>query len=99
MQYGIEWVKGLEDVQLCYVNLISFCKLYHYNLLYGYRNVKLSVRLSPAEAIGITKIDVLLRTRTEKKFTQTYYLTDREARTFRQMCIDDLQKTDGEDTG
>ncbi len=99
MQYGIEWVKSLENAELCYANLMSFCELYHYNLLYGYRNVKLSVRLSPAEGIGITKVDVLLRTRTEKTFTKTYYLADRDARTFHQMCIDDLQKADGEDTG
>lgn len=90
--YSLEWVRSLDKVELCYSNFLTFCQLYHYNLRFGYRDVKKSIRLSSTDVVGIKKVSVYLKTRSGEDFTQYYYLPDEEAKRFKQIMIDDLEK-------
>ena len=78
MQYDIYWVKSLSDSDLILCNLLSFMRIYHYNILYD--TVRDSVVLEHAEAKHITKVTVKLRTREGKTFIPSpYYIDDDEA--------------------
>lgn len=80
MRYSIEWVKSLSDSDLIMCNLLSFMRIYKYNLKFS--TVKQSVTTAPAEAKGITKITVRLRTKDNNKFKVVYYISDAGAKLF-----------------
>lgn len=84
--YNIAWVKGLSDSDLIMCNLLTFMRIYHYNLRYA--DVRQCVLLESAEARGITKITVKLITRDNNFFTPPpYYIPQDEAHLFRDKLI------------
>ena len=94
MQYDIDWVKGLSDSDLIMCNLLSFMRIYHYNLLFS--DVRRCIVMEQAEAYGITKIKIKLRTRDDNKYTPPpYYLPDHEAEIFRKKLIDYFEARSG----
>jgi hypothetical protein len=91
MLYDIDWVKGLSESDLALVNLLSFMRLYHYNLVH--REVKKNIRITEAEAHGVKRITVKLRTQDDKTFTPSpYFLHDAEAELFHQKLIEYYEK-------
>lgn len=78
--YDIAWVKSLCESDLILCNLLSFMRIYHYNL--RFETVKKSVFTAPAEAKGITKIIVRLRTKDDNSFNVQYYIADSQADIF-----------------
>lgn len=94
MKYDIDWVKGLSDSDLILCNLLSFMCIYHYNMRFD--NIKQSVLLERAEAQGITKITVRLRTRSNKTYTPPpYYIPDEEAELFLEKLINYYEARSG----
>lgn len=84
--YDIEWVKGLCDSDLIMCNLLSFMRIYHYNLRFS--NISKCVELTPAEAYGITRITVRLRTKDNNSYTPPpYYIPEEEAELFKEKLI------------
>lgn len=84
----IKWVKDLGKAELCYINLLTHCQIYHYNL--RFEKVRESLYLSPAEVIGITKVTVRLRTKDNKAFSIIYFLPDADAKQFQSMLEADF---------
>ena len=78
--YDIEWIKSLSESDLIMCNLLSFMRIYKYNLKYD--TVKQSVSTDPAEAKGIAKITVRLRTKDDKNFNVLYFISDSQADIF-----------------
>ncbi len=78
--YDIAWIKSLSESDLIMCNLLSFCRIYKYNLKFS--TVKQSVTTAPAEAKGITKITVRLRTKEDKNFNVLFFISDSEAKIF-----------------
>lgn len=87
MKYDIGWIKSLSYSDLAICNCLSQMRLYHYNLRY---EVSKSIQLRDAEAPGIVKVTVLLKTRDSENFQLTYYMNQKEAETFRDTMIDDF---------
>ena len=86
MQYDIDWVKGLRDSDLIMCNLLTFMCIYHYNLRYA--DISKCIVLTPAEAYGITKVVVKLRTKDDNSYTPPpYYIPDNEAELFKEKLI------------
>lgn len=78
MKYDVEWVKGLSESDLVLCNLLSFMRIYHYNLRFD--GVEDSVEITHAEAYGIMRVSVKLRTKDNKAFTPSpYYIHEAEA--------------------
>lgn len=65
-------------------------RIYHYNL--RYETVKQSIVLSPAEARGITKITVKLRTKEDKHFNVLYFIADEQAELFKEQLTEYYKK-------
>lgn len=81
MQYDIEWVKGLSASDLIMCNLLTFMCIYHYNLRFN--DVSKCVVIEQAEAYGIMRVTVKLRTKDDKTFTPPpYYIPEHEAQLF-----------------
>ncbi len=94
-KYDVEWVKSLCASDLILCNLLTFMRIYKYNLLSN--DPDKSIKLDDAEAYGITRITVRLRTKDDKTFTPApYYVPDDEAQMFKEKLIayyqDALQK-------
>ena len=85
--YDIPWIKSVDNVDLCYIHLLSQCRLYRYNPRY---DPKKSIKLSQAEARHITRVTVLLRTKNDEPFKCSYYLPHEQAETFRERFIADF---------
>lgn len=79
--YDIAWIKSLSEADLIMCNLLSFMRIYHYNLRFN--SVKKSITTAPAEALGVTKIIVKLRTKDDNNYTMPpYYISDGQADVF-----------------
>lgn len=78
--YDIEWIKSLCESDLIMCNLLSFMRIYHYNLRFD--TVKQSVTTAPADAKSITKITVRLRTKDDNNFNVLYFISDSQADIF-----------------
>ncbi len=85
--YNILWIKSVDNVDLCYIHLLSQCRLYRYNPRY---DPKKSIKLSQAEARHITKVTVLLRTKNDEPFKSVYYLPHEQAEIFKDRFIADF---------
>lgn len=85
--YDIPWIKSLDYTDLCYVHLLSLCRLYRYN---PRNDPEQSIKLSQAEAQRITRVTVLLRTKNDEPFKCSYYLPHEQAETFRERFIADF---------
>lgn len=86
MQYDIDWVKGLSESDLIMCNLLTFMCIYHYNLRFD--DVSKCVNVKNAEARGIARVTVLLRTRDYKLYTPPpYYIPMHEAEIFKDKLI------------
>jgi len=85
--YDIPWIKSLDYTDLCYVHLLSLCRLYRYNPRY---DPEQSIKLIPAEARHITRVTVLLRTKNDERFKCSFYLPHEQAETFRERFIADF---------
>lgn len=85
--YNIPWIKSVSDIDLCYIHLLSLCRLYRYNPRH---DPEQSIKLSQAEARHITRVTVLLRTKNEEPFKSVYYLPHDEAEVFRDRFISDF---------
>ena len=97
MQYDIEWAKGLCESDLILCNVLTFCRIYHYNPRYD--DLSKCVVLEQAEANGITRITVKLKTRDMKSFTMPpYYIADDEAIRFKECWIDYFTRYYSNDT-
>lgn len=85
--YDIAWVKNLCASDLILVNVLSFMRLYYYNLKYD--DVAKNIILNPADVDGITKIVITLRTRDNNNFTMSpFYIADDEAILFKNKMIE-----------
>lgn len=94
MQYDIDWVKGLRESDLILCNLLSFMRLYHYNMRFA--DIDKCIVLEQAEAYGITRITVKLRTQDDKHFTPPpYFIHDSEAERFREKLIEYYEARSG----
>lgn len=80
MIYDIGWVKSLSYSDLALCHCLSTMRIYHYNLRH---DVSKSILLRDAEAPGIIKVTVLLKTRDNEKFQLTYFMNETEAEKFR----------------
>ena len=85
--YDIQWIKSLDNTDLCYIHLLSLCRLYRYN---PRNDPEQSIKLSQAEARHITKVTVLLRTKNDEPYKSVYYLPHEQAETFRERFIADF---------
>lgn len=85
--YDIAWIKSLDNVDLCYIHLLSLCRLYRYN---PRNDPEQSIKLSQAEAQRITRVTVLLRTKNDEPFKTVYYLPHEQAELFKSRFIDDF---------
>ena len=94
MQYDIDWVKSLRESDLILCNLLSFMRLYHYNMRFA--DIDKCIVLEQAEAYGITRITVKLRTQDDKYFTPPpYFIHDNEAERFREKLIEYYEARSG----
>ena len=94
MQYDIDWVLGLRESDLILCNLLSFMRLYHYNMRFA--DISKCIDLEPAEAYGITRISVKLRTQDDKKFMPPpYFIHDNEAERFKEKLIEYYEARSG----
>lgn len=89
MKYDVTWIKALSYSDLAMCNCLSQMRLYHYNVRTP-ADVSKSVRLQDADAPGILKVTVLLKTRDDESFQLSYFMNQREAETFRDMFINEF---------
>lgn len=91
MEYNIEWVKGLRYSDLALCHCLSVMRLYHYNIRTP-SDMSKSILLRDAEAPGIVKVTVLLKTRDNEKFQLTYFMNETEAEKFRLSVESDFTR-------
>ena len=86
MDYDIVWVKGLSESDLVLCNLLSFMRLYKYNMRFD--DVNKCLNIQEAEAPGVKRITVKLRTKDNNPYTPSpYYIHDAEADCLREKLF------------
>ena len=97
MVYDIAWVKELSKSDLVMCNLLTFMCIYRYNI--RYEDIRKNIILTPAEAKGITRIVIKLRTKSGNLFTTPpYYIPDDEAELFVEKLVAYYEARRKEDT-
>lgn len=89
--YGIAWVKSLSYPDLARCNCMSMMRLFHYNARYPH-NISKTVVLSAADAPGIVKLTVKLRTRDDANFKLDYFMPEADAIALRDELIADFKE-------
>lgn len=89
MTYDIDWVKSLRYSDLALCNCLSMMRLYHYNIRTP-ADVSKSILMKGADALGIIKVTVLLKTQNDENFQLSYYMNAKEAETFRDQIMNDF---------
>lgn len=89
--YGIEWVKSLSYPELARCNCMTMMRLFHYNVRYP-QDLKKTVTLCKADAPGIVKVTVKLRTRDDCNFKLDYFMPEADAVYLRDELIADFKE-------
>lgn len=95
-EYNIPWIKGIDYSDCVYLNLLSTCRIYHYNPYYRPQD---SIVLSKSGSRFTTKVHVILKTKQGEQFNLFYFLPNAAAKEFKDKFIKDFTHGKGGESG
>ena len=89
MQYDYEWAKQLSDVDIAYIQFLTFFCRNHYRLRYSAAPEN-NIRLINSELEGVTTVVIRLRSDNNGNNQRMYYLKDNDAKLFYERFCNDF---------